>query len=115
MPADRGRRLRQPHRNSRSAHAAGDRVVALRDQAKVPHDGIGEDLPEVVDRADGHVRFAELTDDLPFRDRPDPRFEEWNERGAVLHATAVVGEPRVVQELDRKSTRLNSSHTVISY
>src|SRR5215204_6942342 len=33
----------------------------------------------------------------------------------VIHPGTVLGEGCVVQDQDRKSTRLNSSHTVISY
>src|SRR5438132_2991628 len=50
--------------------------------------------------------------------RPSPRALSAGERGAVL---ALLHEPRFVDHApaevyaDRKSTRLNSSHTVISY
>src|SRR5438132_5464465 len=81
--------------------------------------------------------YADLTDLHSFPTRRSSDLEEWlrdlvhavERRGAlhpgaqrrialvtVFDAAQILAEPgRVLEERDRKSTRLNSSHTVISY
>src|SRR2546428_3203059 len=54
----RARRLGETDRNPWRAHPAGDGMIDLRDEAEVADDRIVEDLGEVVDRPDGHVRLA---------------------------------------------------------
>src|SRR5690348_10664621 len=58
------RRLRQADGYAGGAHTTCDRVVDFRDQSEMSYDRIVEDLTQIVDRSDRHVRLAQLAHDV---------------------------------------------------
>src|SRR5438094_3855900 len=99
MAAHRRRRTGKPHRNTRSAHAAGRRMIDFGDETKMPDDRIREDLVERVDRTDRHVGFAEAPHDVRFRERTDPPLDDRNDVPSVCTAFWIVGEAPVLEQL----------------
>src|SRR5438552_10813055 len=95
----RARSLRQTDRNPWRAHPAGHGMVDLRDEAEVAHDRIVEDLGEIVDRPDRHVRLAQLADHVALGHGVDARGDQRHERLTMLHAARVVDEPPIVEEI----------------
>src|SRR5256886_8121868 len=91
--------LGETDRNPWRAHPAGDGMIDLRDEAEVAHDRIVEYLGEVVDRPDRHVRLAQLADHVALGHGVDARGDQRDQRLTMLHATCVVGEPPVVEEI----------------
>src|SRR5437870_9646228 len=87
----RAGRLGETDRNPWRAHPAGDGMIDLRDEAEVADDRIVEDLGEVVDRPDGHVRLAQLADYVALRYGLDARGDQQGELGLILDATCLVG------------------------
>src|SRR5258708_12174315 len=50
-----------------------------------------------------------------FRDAYQKRWNDYPRQGSVVGYTAVYAVAEAVRKADRKSTRLNSSHQIISY
>src|SRR5207244_6464499 len=90
----RGRSTRQLHRLAQHVEAAEPWVLDSGGDAKVLYLRISEHLVDAVDRAAGNAAAVQLRHPLLAR---------------------AAGEAFIEDRVDRKSTRLNSSHQIISY